>query len=72
MATPMTLSRETKYPNRRTYVLKVRADATASALSGRLENLVTGHQVDFESALELVASVIRDVESSMREKSQAE
>ena len=40
----MNLNPESKYPNRRAYVLKLRGDATAEALAGRIENLVTGQQ----------------------------
>ena len=38
----MALNTESKYPNRRAYVLKLRADVTPGALAGRIENLVTG------------------------------
>ena len=31
----MILNSESKYPNRRAYVLKLQADATAAALAGR-------------------------------------
>jgi len=37
----MTLTSETKYPNRRAYVLKLRGDATSASIAGRLENLVS-------------------------------
>jgi hypothetical protein len=53
----MKLNPESKYPNRRAYVLKLRGDATPEALSGRLENLVTGHQREFASAGELLQSI---------------
>ena len=58
----MVLNSESKYPNRRAYVLKLRADATAAALSGRIENLVTGHQIEFASAHELLHSIVRELE----------
>ena len=57
----MKLNRESKYPNRRAYVLKLRGDATAQALAGRLENLVTGRQREFASAVELLESIAGDL-----------
>ena len=60
----MALKREPKYPSRRAYVLKVRSDATPDALAGRLENLVTGSQLDFASGDELVNSIAHDLQSS--------
>jgi hypothetical protein len=56
------LNPESKYPNRRAYVLKLRGDATPEALAGRLENLVTGRQRDFASADELLESIAGDLE----------
>lgn len=58
----MVLNSESKYPNRRTYVLKLRGDATLEALAGRLENLVTGRQREFASADELLACIAGDLE----------
>jgi len=60
----MPLSRESKYPSRRTYVVKVRSDAKADAIAGRLENVVTGRSHEFASAAELLDSIARDLESS--------
>ena len=60
----MTLNPESKYPNRRTYVLKVRSDAKLDALAGRLENLVTGQQREFTSGHELLESIASDLEAS--------
>ena len=60
----MPLSAESKYPNRRAYVLKVRSDATADALAGRLENLVTGGQCEFASGQELIDSIASDLDTS--------
>ena len=60
----MTLNRESKYPNRRAYVLKVRSDAKPGALAGRLENLVTGEQREFESGPELLESIASDLEAN--------
>jgi len=58
----MPLNPESKYPNRRAYVLKLRGDATPGALAGRLENLVTGRQREFASADELLHSIAGDLE----------
>lgn len=54
----MVLNPESKYPNRRAYVLKLRRDATSDALAGRIENLVTGQQLEFASAHALVAALV--------------
>lgn len=59
----MVLNVESKYPNRRAYVLKLRGDATPGALAGRIENLVTGNQVEFSCERELLESLLRDLES---------
>lgn len=56
------LKTDSKYPNRRTYVLKLAGDATADQLRGRLENLVTLEQLDFFSAVELCELLARDVD----------
>ena len=60
----MALKREPKYPSRRAYVLKVRSDAKPDALAGRLENLVSGRQLDFASGHELLDSIAADLELS--------
>lgn len=60
----MSLNHETKYPNRRAYVLKVSSDAKAGALCGRIENLVSGRQREFASAEELLATIASDLEAS--------
>ena len=60
----MTLNPESKYPNRRAYVLKVRSDAKADALAGRIENLVTGQQREFASGNELLESLASDLETN--------
>lgn len=62
----MALNSETKFPSRRTYVLKVRNDATPGALAGRLENLVTGRQRDFGSDRELLESLASDLADTDR------
>lgn len=53
----MILRQDIKYPSRRTFVLKLRGDATPGSLAGRLENVVTGRQYAFESLHELVRSL---------------
>jgi hypothetical protein len=58
----MTLKSEPKYPSRRSYVLKLRTDAEPGELAGRLENLVTGRQLEFLSGHELLASLARDLD----------
>ena len=57
----MNLNPESKYPTRRAYVLKLRGDATAETLAGRIENLVTGRQREFASADELLESIAGDL-----------
>lgn len=63
----MSLSQESKYPSRRTYVLKLRSDAQPEALTGRLENIVTGSQHAFESARELLDWIANELASTNRE-----
>lgn len=65
----MTLNPESKYPNRRAYVLKMRSDAKPGALAGRLENLVTGEQREFVSGDELLESIAIDLEVSAGKRS---
>ena len=65
----MALKREPKYPSRRAYVVKVRSDAKPDALAGRLENLVSGRQLEFASGPELLDSIAADLESSADEPS---
>jgi hypothetical protein len=60
----MPLNRESKYPSRRTYVLKVRSDANRNALAGRVENVVTGRQHEFTSGPELIDSLASDLEAT--------
>ncbi len=64
----MTLSHESKYPSRRTYVLRLRSDAKPGAVAGRLENIVTGSQHAFESARELVESITSELTASCGEQ----
>ncbi len=60
----MTLNSESKYPTRRAYVVKVRAEAKPDGLSGRLENLITGHQRHFASGQELLESIASDLQAT--------
>ena len=64
----MTLNSESKYPNRRAYVLKVRGDANPDALAGKIENLVTGQQREFASGDELLESIAGDLKSTVSER----
>ena len=57
----MMLNQQTKYPSRRTYVLKVRSDAKPDALAGRLENIVTGRQAGICLGEELLDSIANDL-----------
>jgi hypothetical protein len=58
----MPFNPESRYPSRRTYVVKLRSDATPDALAGRLENLVTGTQSDFNCGRELLESIAADLD----------
>jgi hypothetical protein len=60
----MTLNPDPKYPTRRTYVVKVRSDATPETFCGRLESLVTCQQSDFTSASELFDLIACDIACS--------
>jgi hypothetical protein len=59
----MALNADSKYPNRRAYVVKIRSDATPDALRGRIENLLTCEQIEFASSLELVELIQADLAS---------
>jgi hypothetical protein len=61
--TAMPLRADPKYPSRRTYVVKLRSDAAPDALCGRLENLVTCKQSNFNSSRELFDLIARDIAS---------
>jgi len=61
----MVLSSDTKYPTRRSYVLKLRSDAAPGALAGRIENVVTGEQHEFASAKELLDSLAGDLQANV-------
>jgi hypothetical protein len=60
----MTLNPESKYPNRRAYVLKLRSDALPGALCGRIENVVTGELHEFTSGHELLEALAGDLLAS--------
>lgn len=66
----MSLNPESKYPSRRSYVVKLRSDAGPGALVGRLENLVTGRQREFSSAEQLLESIGSDLASAISEQAQ--
>ena len=57
----MPLNPETKYPSRRAYVVKIRSDAGPETLAGRLENLVTGRQLEFASGRELLDAIAAEL-----------
>jgi hypothetical protein len=57
----MSLSADSKYPSRRAYVVKFRGDATPHALTGRIENLVSGRQLEFTSGHDLLDCIARDL-----------
>jgi len=63
----MPFNSESRYPSRRTYVVKLRSDATPGTLAGRFENLVTGTQRDFSSGRELLESIAAELEQSGEE-----
>ena len=60
---PMVMSSDSKFPNRRAYVVKLRSDATPDALRGRVENLLTCEQHEFTSAHELIELIRADLAS---------
>jgi hypothetical protein len=64
----MPLNSKSKYPSRRAYVVKVRSDAQPDALTGRLENLVTGQSREFASGDELLESIAEDLEANAEGK----
>ena len=64
----MIFNTDSKYPTRRAYVVKVRGDAQPDALTGRLENLVTGRQCEFASGRELLDSIASDLDATLHER----
>ena len=65
----MSHSPEIRYPNRLSYVLKLRADATPEALAGRLENVVTGRRLEFASAGALLEALVDEIEADAADAS---
>ena len=59
----MVMNPDSKYPNRRAYVVKLRGDATPDALCGRVENLLVCEQHEFASDAELIALIKTDLAS---------
>ena len=67
----MALNSESKFTTRRTYLVKIHSHANPGALTGRIENFVTGQQHEFESSDELLASILNDlVQNDERSASQ--
>jgi hypothetical protein len=57
----MSLKADSKYPSRRAYIVKFRGDASADSLTGRIENLVTGRQLEFTSGREFLDCIACDL-----------
>jgi len=57
----MTLLSEATFPSRRTYVLKLRNSASRAAITGRIENVVTGWRREFASAHELLEFICNEL-----------
>ena len=66
----MVLKADSKYPNRRAFVVKLRSDAVPGDLCGRVENLFTCEQHEFASAVELIDRINADLAASRRPDSQ--
>ncbi len=60
----MALKTESKFTSRRTYLVKVHSHAQSGALTGRIENFVTGQQHEFASSDELIASILNDLDAT--------
>jgi hypothetical protein len=65
----MTLNAKSKYPSRRTYVLKLLGDATPDALAGCLENMVSGRKLEFASGPELLGAIAGELRRGVDERS---
>jgi putative component of toxin-antitoxin plasmid stabilization module len=63
----MVLRSDSKYPIHRAYVVKLSSDATPAALSGRIENLVSGQHREFSSVRELLRLLRCDLGSTASE-----
>jgi hypothetical protein len=57
----MSLRADSKYPSRLAYVVKFRGDVTPQRLTGRIENLVSGRQLEFTSGGDLLECFARDL-----------
>ena len=64
----MNLRRQPSFPHRRRYVIKLRDDAEAvhGKLVGKLENIVSGQQFDFETDEQLIALLLADLRTTER------
>ena len=64
----MILNAQPSYPLSRSFVLKLHRDADPQRgrLIGRLENVATGEQYEFESGAELLACLVRDARAQGR------
>jgi hypothetical protein len=60
----MPLKTEAKFTSRRTYVVKLHSHAKRGAITGRIENFLTGQQHEFASSDELIASIMNDLDSN--------
>jgi len=60
----MSYKSESRFPSRRTYVVKLRSDAAPGTLVGRLENVVTGTLREFSSGRELLESIAAELENA--------
>jgi hypothetical protein len=63
----MPFNSESRYPSRRTYVVKMSSDASEKTFAGRFENLVTGKEREFSPGRELLQSIAADLENSREE-----
>jgi hypothetical protein len=69
----MTLNSHVNYPSIRSYVLKLRHDATPQhgQIVGRLENMASGHCFDFSTGEQLLACLARDAAESSAEETRS-
>ncbi|HVN33720.1 MAG TPA: hypothetical protein VMU96_00530 [Casimicrobiaceae bacterium] len=58
----MSLKTEAKFTSRRTFLVKLHSAAKRGAMTGRVENFVTGRQYEFASSDELIASILNDLD----------
>ena len=64
----MPLKADSKYPSRLAYVVKFQGNATPDALTGRIENLVSGRQLEFRSGGDLLECFARDLLEHLNEQ----